>query len=130
MLTHQPTADSENARLAASAQLRRSANARPTAAHCSKLGNRTPCPVRRRTSAAGLPLRVTRLRPSCVRAGIAPTAKLVLIDALGRTVRTKVVALPGAGQRHELDLVGLPAGLYALRVEAEGTTTTRQLVVE
>lgn len=58
------------------------------------------------------------------------TATLILTDALGRTVRTTTVALPPAGLRHELDLAGLPAGLYALRVVAGGASTTHRLTVE
>ncbi|WP_210516959.1 T9SS type A sorting domain-containing protein [Hymenobacter terricola] len=57
-------------------------------------------------------------------------ATLTLRDALGRTVRTATVALPPAGLRHELDLTGLPAGLYALQVRAGATAGTRRLVVE
>jgi len=60
----------------------------------------------------------------------AGTAVLSLLDVLGRTVRTETVALPAAGLRHELHLVGLPPGLYALRVTAGAVTATRWLVVE
>ena len=60
----------------------------------------------------------------------APTATLTLHDALGRTVRTTTVALPAAGLRHELSLAGLPAGVYAVQVQAAGATATRKLVVE
>ncbi|WP_210516964.1 T9SS type A sorting domain-containing protein [Hymenobacter terricola] len=57
-------------------------------------------------------------------------ATLTLRDALGRALRTATVALPPAGLRHELDLTGLPAGLYALQVRAGAATATRRLVVE
>ena len=60
----------------------------------------------------------------------AATATLALLDAVGRVVRTTAVALPPAGLRHELDLRGLPAGLYAVRVAAGGRTATQRLVVE
>ena len=60
----------------------------------------------------------------------AATATLALLDALGRVVRTTAVALPPDGLRHELDLRGVPAGLYAVRVAAGGRTATQRLVVE
>ncbi|MDB5267731.1 MAG: hypothetical protein JWP58_771 [Hymenobacter sp.] len=55
------------------------------------------------------------------------TATLAVLDALGRTLRTQ--AAP-ANARTDLDLTGLPAGLYAVRVQAGGSTATRRLVVE
>ena len=55
------------------------------------------------------------------------TATLTVLDALGRTLRTQPAAL---NAKAELDLAGLPAGLYAVRVQAGGSTTTRRLVVE
>ena len=60
----------------------------------------------------------------------ASLATLTLCDALGRAVRTATVALPAAGQHHELSLAGLPAGLYALQVQAGEARTTHRLVVE
>ena len=60
----------------------------------------------------------------------AATASLTLLDALGRPVRTRAVAVPTAGLRHELSLAGLPAGFYVLHVTTGGTRTTRRLVVE
>lgn len=60
----------------------------------------------------------------------AATATLTLLDALGRTVRTRTVAVPGTGLRYELDLTGLAPSLYALRVTAGTQTATRRLVVE
>lgn len=59
-----------------------------------------------------------------------PTATLTLLDALGRTLRTSTVALPPAGLHHELDLSGLPAGVYAVQVQAGAATATRRLLVE
>ena len=58
------------------------------------------------------------------------SATLTLRDALGRAVRTATVALPPAGLRHEVDLTNLPAGIYALQVQAGAATATRRLVVE
>ncbi|MGY3088176.1 hypothetical protein ACVWYF_001209 [Hymenobacter sp. UYAg731] len=58
------------------------------------------------------------------------TATLTLRDALGRAVRTITLTLPTAGLRHELNLTGLPAGIYALQVQAGRNTAGRRLVVE
>lgn len=60
----------------------------------------------------------------------ASAATLTLLDAVGRVVRTATVPLPAAGLRHPLDLAGLPAGLYAVRVAAGASTATHRLVVE
>lgn len=58
------------------------------------------------------------------------TATLILLDALGRMVRTTTVALPPAGLRHEFSLAGLAPGLYALQVHVGDATSVRRLVVE
>ena len=55
------------------------------------------------------------------------TATLTLFDALGRAVRTQTAA---TNARTELDLTGLSAGLYALRVQAGSAIATRRLMVE
>ena len=55
------------------------------------------------------------------------TATLTVLDALGRAIRTQTAA---TNARSELDLTGLPAGLYAVRVQAGGSSATRRLVVE
>ncbi len=60
----------------------------------------------------------------------ATTATLTLRDALGRTLRTETMNLPATGLRHEFDLANIPAGLYAVQVQAGAATATRQLVVE
>ena len=60
----------------------------------------------------------------------ATTATLTLLDALGRTVRVRTAALPAAGRRYELELAGLPAGVYALQVAAGAAIATRRLVVD
>ncbi|MDB5269479.1 MAG: hypothetical protein JWP58_2519 [Hymenobacter sp.] len=54
-------------------------------------------------------------------------ATLTLLDALGRPLRTQT-AVPNS--QADLDLTGLPAGLYAVRVQAGGNTATQRLVVE
>ncbi|GAB3874334.1 hypothetical protein GCM10028824_27420 [Hymenobacter segetis] len=60
----------------------------------------------------------------------AAEARLSVLDALGRTLRTQVVPLPAPGQRAELNLVGLPTGVYVVQLVAGGRTATRRLVVE
>jgi hypothetical protein len=60
----------------------------------------------------------------------ATQAVLTLSDALGRVVRTHATPLSAAGLRYELPLAGLPAGLYALQVQAGSATAVRRLVVE
>ena len=54
-------------------------------------------------------------------------ATLTVLDALGRTVRTQSAV---SNARAELDLAGLPAGLYVVRVAAGSSSATRRLVVE
>ncbi|GAB3859301.1 hypothetical protein GCM10028822_35630 [Hymenobacter terrigena] len=58
------------------------------------------------------------------------TATITLRDAMGRAVRTIAVTLPSAGLRHEMSLTGLPAGIYAVQVQAGRNTAARRLVVE
>ncbi|MDO7873364.1 T9SS type A sorting domain-containing protein [Hymenobacter sp. ASUV-10] len=60
----------------------------------------------------------------------ASPARLTLLDALGRAVRTETVALAASATRHALDLAGLAPGLYLVRLTANGTTATQRLVVE
>ena len=55
------------------------------------------------------------------------TATITLLDALGRPLRTQTAV---TNSRAELDLTGLPPGLYAVRVQAGGSTATRRLVVD
>ncbi|MCI1189629.1 T9SS type A sorting domain-containing protein [Hymenobacter sp. DH14] len=57
----------------------------------------------------------------------ATTATLTILDALGRTLRIQAVA---ANAKNGIDLNGLAPGLYAVRVQAGGSTATRRLVVE
>ncbi|GAB2857405.1 T9SS type A sorting domain-containing protein [Hymenobacter ruber] len=58
------------------------------------------------------------------------TATLTLRDAMGRALRTFTVTLPTAGLRQEMSLAGLPAGIYAVQVQAGRNTAARRLVVE
>lgn len=57
-------------------------------------------------------------------------AILTLTDALDRVLRTEVIALPTAGLCHELNVTGLYAGLYALRIQIGTTTISKRLVVQ
>ena len=57
----------------------------------------------------------------------ATTATLTLFDALGRAVRTQTAA---TNTRTELDLTGLSAGFYVLRVQAGSAIATNRLIVE
>ncbi|MDB5269480.1 MAG: hypothetical protein JWP58_2520 [Hymenobacter sp.] len=58
--------------------------------------------------------------------GTAP-ATLTVLDALGRPVRTQTAS---TNARAEMDLTGLAPGLYAVRVQAGGSTASQRLVVE
>ena len=60
----------------------------------------------------------------------ATQAILTLTNALDRVLRTEVIALPTAGLHHELNVAGLPAGLYALRMQIGTTTISKRLVVQ
>lgn len=55
------------------------------------------------------------------------TATLTVLDALGRTLRTQTAA---TNAKAELNLTGLPAGVYAVRVQAGQQVATQRLVVE
>ncbi|MBO2012435.1 T9SS type A sorting domain-containing protein [Hymenobacter negativus] len=57
----------------------------------------------------------------------APTATLIILDALGRTLRTQTA---NANTKAELDLTGFAPGLYTVRVQAGSSTATHKLVVE
>ncbi len=57
-------------------------------------------------------------------------ATAVLRDALGREVRRQTAATTAAGGAFELNLTGLPAGLYALQIALGEQLVTKQLVVE
>ncbi|MCC3154878.1 T9SS type A sorting domain-containing protein [Hymenobacter sp. BT770] len=60
----------------------------------------------------------------------ATSATLTVLDALGRSVRTQIAAISASDRQVELDLTGLPAGLYAVRLTSGSRTDTRRLVVE
>ena len=61
----------------------------------------------------------------------ATTATAALLDALGRTVWQRTLALPLTGLRAELDLRPLPTGVYTLRLQAgNGAPVTKRLTVE
>jgi hypothetical protein len=58
------------------------------------------------------------------------TLTLKLVDALGRLVRTQVVAPYAGASEVVFDLRGVVPGVYALRLGAGGTPATERLVVE
>jgi hypothetical protein len=63
--------------------------------------------------------------------GSPANATVFLEDALGRTVSEKpVVLLPGEGNSIPLDLSGLPAGVYCVRIAMMGESTTARLIKE
>lgn len=60
----------------------------------------------------------------------ATAATLILIDALGRTLRTQQMRLPVAGATADLPLTGLARGFYQVQVQVGSQQTTRALAVE
>lgn len=69
---------------------------------------------------------VTTLRFALREPGV---ARLTVVDGLGREVARLVDGMTGAGeQRVAFDASALPAGLYLVRLEAAGATTTRTFV--
>jgi hypothetical protein len=58
------------------------------------------------------------------------TVSLLLLDALGRTVRSYPVATSAKASQQEINLTGVAAGVYALRLTVGGTTAVQRLVVE
>ena len=61
----------------------------------------------------------------------AAQAEIALLNMLGQTVRTQAIPLGAASEtRAELDLAGVPPGLYTLRVRAGGQAANQRLVVE
>ena len=57
-------------------------------------------------------------------------AALALLDGLGRMVLTATAPVAGGRLATELDVRGLPPGLYLLRVQTREGTATRRLVRE
>ena len=61
----------------------------------------------------------------------AASASAVLLDALGRTVWQRTLPITPAGSRTELDLRGLPIGIYTLRLQAGASApVTKRLIIE
>jgi hypothetical protein len=93
------------------------------------------------TTAAAAPLLAVALFPMPTPSGTRATvqlpaglaagpATLTLLDALGRAVRTRTVALAAGGQQADFDVAGLAPGVYALRVAVGERLGTARLVVE
>lgn len=65
--------------------------------------------------------------PSAARAS---QATLVLRDALGRVVRTTTIVLPASlSSPYELNLAGLPGGVYSLQLQAGVSTMVRRFTI-
>jgi hypothetical protein len=58
------------------------------------------------------------------------TAQLTLLNTLGQQVQTRTVSLNGAGTETQVNVGGLAAGIYTLRVQAGNLLATKQVVVE
>jgi hypothetical protein len=76
---------------------------------------------------AGLSLFPNPARGGAIVRVPASPATLTLLDALGRTVRTRLAA---ANTEVAVDLAGLAPGVYALRVQVGAAIATQKLVVE
>ena len=57
----------------------------------------------------------------------ATSATLTILDVLGRAIRSQTAP---TNAQTDLDLIDLAPGLYAVRVQASGSSATRRLVVE
>ena len=57
-------------------------------------------------------------------------ARVEVIDASGRTLRTTTVADLQAGTVANVDMAGVPAGMYVVRLQALGALRTARVVVE
>lgn len=60
----------------------------------------------------------------------ATSATVTLLDAVGRRVQAHTVALLSKGTQLELSLLGLPAGVYLLRVQAGAASAVRRLSIQ
>ena len=58
----------------------------------------------------------------------AGAAQVVVSDLLGRTVLTRALTLPAGENQLDLNLQGLPAGTYAVRLSVNGGSATVKLV--
>jgi|GEM_PF-5997747 len=58
------------------------------------------------------------------------TAQLTLLNSLGQSVRTQTVMLHPAGTQAQVEVQGLPTGIYTMRVQAGGQVATQQVVVQ
>ena len=99
-----------------------------TSTACGPLATRPAAPVRHALALSPNPARET-LTVGLPGLGAAQPATVALFDGLGRCVRTQAATL-GAAATARLDVRGLPAGLYAVRVSTAGADYTGRVVVE
>jgi hypothetical protein len=59
-----------------------------------------------------------------------PHATLTILTSLGQAVRQYTLAVPATGLTHSLDLTGLSAGIYLLRIQAGAISSEHRLAVE
>ncbi|MBQ9637927.1 MAG: T9SS type A sorting domain-containing protein, partial [Bacteroidales bacterium] len=60
--------------------------------------------------------------------GVSGTVELTVVDMNGRSVRTERMECDG-DCAHRMELSGLSAGVYFVRISSEGTDVVRKLVV-
>jgi len=60
----------------------------------------------------------------------ASQVQATLLNTLGQVVRRQAAALPAAGATLTVETVGLPTGVYTLRLQAGATTTTKRVIIK
>ncbi|MFD2719705.1 beta strand repeat-containing protein [Hymenobacter monticola] len=60
----------------------------------------------------------------------ARTAQVELVNVLGQTISRQTVGLTAGGTRVPFDAMGLPTGVYSVRVQVNGETAVTRLVLE
>jgi hypothetical protein len=60
----------------------------------------------------------------------ASQVQATLLNALGQIVRRQAAALPATGASLTVETVGLPAGVYTLRLQAGATTVAKRVIIK
>jgi hypothetical protein len=60
----------------------------------------------------------------------ASQVQATLLNALGQVVRRQAAALPATGASFTVETVGLPAGVYTLRLQAGATTVAKRVIIK